>query len=205
MMTLVLLMSIVQYGRIQIFRVKSVRLHQAKTLVLQAAAMVMMQQQMMMYPHHHYMAYNNHHYHYQQYQQQQQQQQKQQQGCNLDEVKTIWVGDLVHWMDETYLHGCFSHTGEIIWWKTSWEILSMKFRISIYYTAMLLTKEMVIGSMMHMNSRMAVMDGPLEPSSSTAPSVADVPDGPAFVNFFSVCIFLFNFCPLITCNTFQYI
>ncbi|TYH50069.1 hypothetical protein ES332_D10G179300v1 [Gossypium tomentosum] len=124
------------------------------------------------------------------------QQQKQQQGCNLDEVKTIWVGDLVHWMDETYLHGCFSHTGEI---------LSMKFRRSIYYTAMLLTKEMVIGSMMHMNSRMAVMDGPLEPSSSTAPSVADVPDGPAFVNFFSVCIFLFNFCPLITCNTFQYI
>ncbi|XP_012436200.1 polyadenylate-binding protein RBP47B isoform X1 [Gossypium raimondii] len=78
-----------------------------------AAAMVMMQQQMMMYPHHHYMAYNNHHYHYQQYQQQQQQQQKQQQGCNSDEVKTIWVGDLVHWMDETYLHGCFSHTGEV--------------------------------------------------------------------------------------------
>ncbi|TYG39592.1 hypothetical protein ES288_D12G027500v1 [Gossypium darwinii] len=78
-----------------------------------ATAMVMMQQQMMMYPHHHYMAYNNHHYHYQQYQQQQQQQQKQQQGCNSDEVKTIWVGDLVHWMDETYLHGCFSHTGGV--------------------------------------------------------------------------------------------
>ncbi|XP_017638017.1 polyadenylate-binding protein RBP47B-like isoform X2 [Gossypium arboreum] len=78
-----------------------------------AAAMVMMQQQMMMYPHHHYMAYNNHHYHYQQYQQQQQHQQKQQQGCNSDEVRTIWVGDLVHWMDETYLHGCFSHTGEV--------------------------------------------------------------------------------------------
>ncbi|KAA3471697.1 mRNA-decapping enzyme-like protein [Gossypium australe] len=52
-------------------------------------------------------------------------------------------------------------------------------------------------------STMAIMDGPLEPSSSTAPSVADVPDDPAFVNFFSVCIFLFNFCPLITCNTFH--
>ncbi|KAK6253565.1 hypothetical protein QUC31_015285 [Theobroma cacao] len=84
-----------------------------------AAAMVMMQQQMMMYPHH-YMPYNNHHFQYQQYQQQQQKQQqqqgylqKQQQGSNTDEVKTIWVGDLVHWMDETYLHGCFSHTGEV--------------------------------------------------------------------------------------------
>ncbi|XP_021286065.1 polyadenylate-binding protein RBP47B-like isoform X2 [Herrania umbratica] len=84
-----------------------------------AAAMVMMQQQMMMYPHH-YMPYNNHHFQYQQYQQQQQNQQqlqgylqKQQQGSNTDEVKTIWVGDLVHWMDETYLHGCFSHTGEV--------------------------------------------------------------------------------------------
>ncbi|KAK9044333.1 hypothetical protein V6N11_072643 [Hibiscus sabdariffa] len=70
-----------------------------------AAAMVMMQQQMMMYPHH-YMAYNNPHFQYQQYQQQQQ-------GSNSDEVKTIWVGDLTHWMDETYLHGCFSQTGEI--------------------------------------------------------------------------------------------
>ncbi|XVE49170.1 hypothetical protein DITRI_Ditri01bG0060800 [Diplodiscus trichospermus] len=82
------------------------------------AAMVMMQQQMMMYPHH-YMPYNNHHFQYQQYQHQQQQKQqhsylqKQQQGSNSDEVKTIWVGDLVHWMDETYLHGCFSHTGEV--------------------------------------------------------------------------------------------
>ncbi|TYI74020.1 hypothetical protein E1A91_D07G170600v1 [Gossypium mustelinum] len=54
-------------------------------------------------------------------------------------------------------------------------------------------------------STMAIIDGPLEPSSSTAPSAADIPDDPAFVNFFSVCIFLFNFCPLITCNTFQYI
>ncbi|XP_022763354.1 polyadenylate-binding protein RBP47B-like [Durio zibethinus] len=86
-----------------------------------AAAMVMMQQQMMIYPHH-YMPYNNHHFQYQQYQQQQHQQkhqqqqsylQKQQQGSNSDEVKTIWIGDLVHWMDETYLHSCFSYTGEV--------------------------------------------------------------------------------------------
>ncbi|XWS54824.1 hypothetical protein CRYUN_Cryun10bG0122500 [Craigia yunnanensis] len=80
-----------------------------------AAAMVMMQQQMMMYPHH-YMPYNNHHFQYQQQQQQQQPQSylpKQQQGSNPDEVKTIWIGDLVHWMDETYVNGCFSHTGEV--------------------------------------------------------------------------------------------
>lgn len=34
---------------------------------------------------------------------------------------------------------------------------------------------------------MAVMDGPLEPSSSTTSNVAEVLDDPAFVNFFSVC------------------
>lgn len=33
---------------------------------------------------------------------------------------------------------------------------------------------------------MAVMDGPLEPSSSTTSNVTDVPDDPSFVNFFSV-------------------
>lgn len=38
---------------------------------------------------------------------------------------------------------------------------------------------------------MDVMDGPLEPSSSTASNIADVPDDHAFVNFFSVCAVLF--------------
>ncbi|XVF45171.1 hypothetical protein PTKIN_Ptkin02bG0183500 [Pterospermum kingtungense] len=85
------------------------------------AAMVMMQQQMMMYPHH-YISYGNPHFQYQHYQQQQgqhkqqsqkQQQQQQEGGSNPDEVKTIWIGDLVHWMDETYLHNCFSQTGEV--------------------------------------------------------------------------------------------
>ena len=37
---------------------------------------------------------------------------------------------------------------------------------------------------------MAVMDGPLEPSSSTTSSVIDVSDDPSFVNFFSVCTLL---------------
>ena len=49
---------------------------------------------------------------------------------------------------------------------------------------------------------MAVMDGPLEPPSASASVVSDMPDDPAFVNFFSVStavvhvcdvVFIFNF------------
>jgi hypothetical protein len=58
------------------------------------------------------------------YQQQQQQphQGMQQQPMQLapgqqqqthEEVKTLWVGDLQYWMDETYLHSCFVHTGDV--------------------------------------------------------------------------------------------
>jgi hypothetical protein len=100
-----------------------------------AAAMAMMQQQMMMYPHqqhHHYMAYYQQQQHqHQQYQNKQQQyhqkQQKQlqQQGSN-EEAKTIWVGDLLHWMDEAYLHNCFSHTGEVYRFKL--------FAVSVYFS-----------------------------------------------------------------------
>ncbi|KHN36487.1 mRNA-decapping enzyme-like protein [Glycine soja] len=39
---------------------------------------------------------------------------------------------------------------------------------------------------------MAVMDGPLEPSSSTTSNVADVPDDPSFVNFFSAAMAIGN-------------
>lgn len=39
---------------------------------------------------------------------------------------------------------------------------------------------------------MAVMDGPLEPSSSTSSNVADVPDDPSFVNFFSEAVTIGN-------------
>ncbi|XP_038885237.1 polyadenylate-binding protein RBP47-like [Benincasa hispida] len=41
-----------------------------------------------------------------------QQHQQQHQG-STSENKTIWVGDLQHWMDENYLHSCFASTGEI--------------------------------------------------------------------------------------------
>ncbi|KQJ84715.1 hypothetical protein BRADI_5g22410v3 [Brachypodium distachyon] len=30
-----------------------------------------------------------------------------------DEVRTLWIGDLQYWMDETYIHGCFASTGEL--------------------------------------------------------------------------------------------
>ncbi|GMY05987.1 polyadenylate-binding protein RBP47-like [Fagus crenata] len=96
-----------------------------------AVAMAMMQQhqqqQMMMY---NYVPYAQPHpYHHQQQQQQaqiqhhqnqnqnqkyqNQKQQQQQQLGSTDEAKTIWIGDLHHWMDEAYLHSCFSHTGEV--------------------------------------------------------------------------------------------
>ena len=30
------------------------------------------------------------------------------------ENKTVWVGDLHHWMDENYLHRCFASNGEVL-------------------------------------------------------------------------------------------
>ncbi|KAE8651855.1 polyadenylate-binding protein RBP47 [Cucumis sativus] len=88
-----------------------------------AAAMAMMhQQQMVMYPPQHYMAYSHHPYQQQQQQQQQPSSQQQQQHAqsqrprrqgSTDEVKTLWIGDLQPWMDETYLNNCFAHTGEV--------------------------------------------------------------------------------------------
>ncbi|CAN6890920.1 unnamed protein product [Brassica oleracea] len=74
---------------------------------------VMQQLHMMMYPHQ-YAPYTQGHYqhppqfHYVPYHQQQQRG-----GSGGDDVKTLWVGDLLHWMDETYLHTCFSHTNEV--------------------------------------------------------------------------------------------
>ncbi|XP_058730747.1 polyadenylate-binding protein RBP47-like isoform X1 [Vicia villosa] len=97
-----------------------------------ATAMAMMQQQMMMYPQH-YMSYVHPH-HYQPPHQQQpspppstqshhghghghhphHQQQHQQKQVSPEEIRTIWIGDLHHWMDETFLHNCFAHTGEVV-------------------------------------------------------------------------------------------
>ncbi|XP_044488921.1 polyadenylate-binding protein RBP47-like [Mangifera indica] len=97
-----------------------------------AAAMAMMQQHMMMYPQHYMAAYGGGHQYYQQQQHHHQNGKHNNNNSNNnnnnnnhkqngsingnstnDETKTIWVGDLFHWMDETYLHTCFSHTGQV--------------------------------------------------------------------------------------------
>ncbi|KAJ8751217.1 hypothetical protein K2173_016398 [Erythroxylum novogranatense] len=36
------------------------------------------------------------------------------QPTTLEEVRTLWIGDLQYWMDETYLNSCFVHTGEVV-------------------------------------------------------------------------------------------
>ncbi|KAK7362663.1 hypothetical protein VNO77_04782 [Canavalia gladiata] len=81
-----------------------------------ATAMAMMQQQMMMYPQH-YMPYVHHHYQPQQpppppHHHHHNHHNKQ--ASSSDEIRTIWLGDLHHWMDENYLHNCFAHTGEVL-------------------------------------------------------------------------------------------
>ncbi|KAM3315620.1 hypothetical protein ACQJBY_034009 [Aegilops geniculata] len=35
------------------------------------------------------------------------------QPTTLEEVRTLWIGDLQYWADENYLYGCFAHTGEV--------------------------------------------------------------------------------------------
>ncbi|KAK1281238.1 Polyadenylate-binding protein RBP45 [Acorus gramineus] len=30
------------------------------------------------------------------------------------EIRTLWIGDLQYWMEESYLQQCFAHTGEIV-------------------------------------------------------------------------------------------
>ncbi|KAM3741145.1 hypothetical protein ACB098_08G153400 [Castanea mollissima] len=36
------------------------------------------------------------------------------QPTSVEEVRTLWIGDLQYWVDENYLHNCFAHTGEVI-------------------------------------------------------------------------------------------
>ncbi|WZY93479.1 hypothetical protein YC2023_065808 [Brassica napus] len=76
-----------------------------------AAMAMMQQQQMMMYPHQ-YAPYHHHHPQFQ-YAPPSYHLKNQQQRGGGDDVKTLWIGDLLHWMDETYLHTCFSHTNQV--------------------------------------------------------------------------------------------
>ncbi|KAF8395860.1 hypothetical protein HHK36_019814 [Tetracentron sinense] len=34
------------------------------------------------------------------------------QPTSAEDVRTLWIGDLQFWVDESYLHSCFAHTGE---------------------------------------------------------------------------------------------
>ncbi|KAE8647897.1 hypothetical protein Csa_000131 [Cucumis sativus] len=36
------------------------------------------------------------------------------QPTTVEEVRTLWIGDLQYWVDESYLNSCFAHTGEVI-------------------------------------------------------------------------------------------
>ncbi|KAI3769858.1 hypothetical protein L6452_00972 [Arctium lappa] len=77
-----------------------------------AAASMAMHHPTMMYqqPPPQYMPY---HYQQQQGQQYQQHQASNQIRSSSEDNKTIWVGDLQHWMDKTYLQSCFSQIGEV--------------------------------------------------------------------------------------------
>ncbi|GMI83128.1 RNA-binding protein 47C [Hibiscus trionum] len=78
------------------------------------AAAMLMQHQMMQPPHfvapplppQHYMPYHHHQY-------QHHPGNAQQGSGGGGENKTVWVGDLHHFMDENYLRSCFASTGEI--------------------------------------------------------------------------------------------
>ncbi|KAK7262527.1 hypothetical protein RJT34_30101 [Clitoria ternatea] len=32
----------------------------------------------------------------------------------IEEVRTLWIGDLQYWVDESYLSQCFAHTGDVV-------------------------------------------------------------------------------------------
>ncbi|KAK6916473.1 RNA recognition motif domain [Dillenia turbinata] len=78
-----------------------------------AAAAMVMHQQHFFSPHPNYLPYANYYQIQQQQQQHQQQSQSQITNGSTEENKTIWVGDLHYWMDESFLHNCFSATGEV--------------------------------------------------------------------------------------------
>ncbi|XP_058072510.1 polyadenylate-binding protein RBP45-like isoform X2 [Magnolia sinica] len=36
------------------------------------------------------------------------------QPATADEIRTLWIGDLQYWMDESYINSCFGQTGEVV-------------------------------------------------------------------------------------------
>ena len=45
--------------------------------------------------------------------QQAQAQAQAQQTTGSEEIHSLWIGDLLPWMEENYLLSCFAHTGEV--------------------------------------------------------------------------------------------
>ncbi|XP_002510266.2 polyadenylate-binding protein RBP47 isoform X1 [Ricinus communis] len=97
---------------------------QQQWMAMQYPAAAMVMQHQMLPPQHyappppqHYMTayhqYHHHHPHPHQPQQHHQNQGSSGGGCG-GENRTVWIGDLHHWMDENYLHTCFASTGEIV-------------------------------------------------------------------------------------------
>ncbi|XP_030932882.1 polyadenylate-binding protein RBP45-like [Quercus lobata] len=37
-----------------------------------------------------------------------------QQTAGSEEIRSLWIGDLLPWMEENYLFSCFAHTGEVV-------------------------------------------------------------------------------------------
>ncbi|KAL0376107.1 UNVERIFIED_CONTAM: Polyadenylate-binding protein RBP47 [Sesamum calycinum] len=74
---------------------------------------VMAMQQQMMYNQHYVPYYPQHQPHPHQTQPHPPKPSNQIQSSGEDN-KTIWIGDLQQWMDESYLHACFSQTGEVV-------------------------------------------------------------------------------------------
>jgi RNA recognition motif-containing protein len=85
--------------------------YQQQWMAMQYPAMAM--QQNMMYNQHYVPYYLPHHHQQQQYRPHPPKQNNQIQSSGEDN-KTIWIGDLQQWMDEGYLHSCFSETGEVV-------------------------------------------------------------------------------------------
>ncbi|XP_077253938.1 polyadenylate-binding protein RBP45-like isoform X2 [Tasmannia lanceolata] len=45
---------------------------------------------------------------------QQQPQYQSAQPASADEIRTLWIGDLQYWMEESYIHSCFAQSGEVV-------------------------------------------------------------------------------------------
>ncbi|KAL6514588.1 Polyadenylate-binding protein rbp47 [Orobanche gracilis] len=86
--------------------------YQQQWMAMQYPAVVMQQQ--MMYNQHYVPYYHHHQHQYQQQAQYQAPRQNNQIQSPGEDNKTIWIGDLLPWMDEGYMQSCFSRTGEVV-------------------------------------------------------------------------------------------